>query len=73
MNPIYEPEIEAAEAEAWLVYQDQLVRNVVAYAAEYTEEFPSRLKRAGLVAGDIRSVAALAEVPVLSKDDLPEL
>ena len=73
MNPIYEPEIEAAAAEAWQVYQDQLVRNIVAYAAEHTEEFQRRLKGAGLVAEDIRSVAALADVPVLSKDDLPEL
>ena len=73
MNPIYQPEIEAAPAEAWQVYQDQLVRNIVAYAAEHTEEFPRRLENAGLVAGDIRSVAALADVPVLSKDDLPEL
>lgn len=73
MNPIYEPEIEAASTEAWQVYQDQLVRNIVAYAAEHTEEFPRRLKRAGLAAGDIRSVSALADVPVLSKDDLPEL
>ena len=52
MNPIYEPEVEAATAEAWRVYQDQLARNIVAYAAEHTEEFQGRLKRAGLIAGD---------------------
>ena len=57
----------------WSAYQDDLVRRAVAHAAEQSDEVAGRLARAGVDPRQIQGLADLAPVPVLSKDDLPDL
>ena len=73
MTEPYSPEIECGSAQAWRDYQDELVRTILTRAYERTREFPERLERVGVSLGELKGVSDLARVPVLSKDDLPEL
>ena len=73
MTDAYLPEIECAPAERWRAYQDELVRTVVNRAYEKTLELRDRLDRAGVAIGELKSVADIARIPVLSKDALPDL
>ncbi len=70
---IRDPDAETASPERWTAYQDELVRRAVDYATRYATELASRLKRAGVKAGDLGRVTDLRRVPVLSKDGLPAL
>jgi len=69
----YRPEVECASAPAWSAYQDELVRRTASRAYERTREFPERLERAGVSIDDVRTASDLTRVPVLSKEDLPDL
>ena len=69
----YSPEIELASADAWNAYRDELVRTIVTRAYERTREFPERLERVGVSLGELKGVSDLSRVPVLSKEDLPDL
>ncbi|MEE8477694.1 MAG: AMP-binding protein [Gemmatimonadales bacterium] len=71
MNKFFVPEVEATAD--WSGYQDELVRTTVTYGWEHSPEIRQRLEQAGVRPTDIRGTADLARVPVLSKDDLPEL
>ncbi len=71
MTKFFTPEIEATAD--WSGYQDELVRTAVTYGWEHSPEIRRRLERAGVRPTDIRGMEDLARVPVLSKDDLPDL
>ncbi len=71
MSKFFVPEVEATAD--WSGYQDELVRTTVTYGWEHSPEIRQRLEQAGVRPTDIRGTADLARVPVLSKDDLPEL
>jgi len=57
----------------WAAYQDDLVRRAVEYASQRSAEVAQRLAAAGVDADSIQGVSDLASLPVLSKDDLPDL
>jgi phenylacetate-CoA ligase len=73
MSRYYLPELETMPPAEWASYQDELVRRAVSYAAEETQEVAQRLSAAGVAAADVDSVADLARIPVLPKDNLPAL
>ena len=57
----------------WAARQDDLVRRAVAYASQRSAEVAQRMADAGVDADSIQGVSDLASLPVLSKDDLPDL
>ncbi len=65
--------MEAATPEQWAAEQDRIVRQTVTFAAAGAPEVAARLERADVEPREIRGVADLARIPVLSKDDLPAL
>ena len=65
--------METATPEQWAADQDRLVRQAVTFAADGAPEVAARLERAAIGPEEIRGVADLARIPVLSKDDLPAL
>ena len=69
--PLYDPDREAPAD--WDAVQDRLALLAVRYGAMRSREIRRRLDRAGVSPGDIASVAGLAAIPVLPKDDLPAL
>ncbi len=71
MTKFFTPDIEATAD--WNGYQDALVRTAVTYGWEHSPEIRRRFERAGVRPTDIRGMEDLARVPVLSKDDLPDL
>ena len=68
---IYDPECEAHPD--WGALQDELAATAVEYGNERTREVYKRLRRVNVWAEDIKGVADLADIPVLEKDDVPEL
>ena len=70
-TPLYDPDCEAPAD--WGAVQDRLAMLAVRYGAMRSREVRRRLARAGVSPEDVRSVAGLAAVPVLAKDDLPAL
>jgi len=72
-GPIYNPALESMSEENWTAYQDELVREAVSFAYEYSQEVRRRMERAGVTPEDIQGVADLWRIPVLPKDTLPEL
>lgn len=68
---IYAPESEAAPD--WQERQDRLAARAVTLGTEGSREIRRRLERAGISPDDVTSVADLARIPVLSKDELPDL
>jgi phenylacetate-CoA ligase len=64
----------AAEARCdWWEAQDRLAAHSVSYGWEHSPEIRARLERASIGADSVRSVADLASIPTLAKDDLPDL
>lgn len=57
----------------WGAAQDSVAEETVRYGAEHSQEIRRRLARAGVAPEDVRGVADLAAIPILSKDDLPAL
>lgn len=57
----------------WTDAQNRLAAHSVSYGQEHSPEIRHRLERAGISAGSVRTVTDLSGIPVLSKDDLPEL
>ncbi len=57
----------------WTDAQDRLAAQSAIYGNEHSPEIRSRLGRAGIAAESVRCVADLSGIPVLAKDDLPEL
>ncbi len=57
----------------WKARRDRLAVRAVAYGAVHSREIGGRLRRAGVAPEEVRGVADLARIPVLSKDDLPAL
>ena len=68
---IYDPENEAHPD--WGALQDELAATAVKYGNERTREVYKRLRGVNVWAEDIKGVADLAAIPVLEKDDVPEL
>ena len=68
---IFDPESEAPAD--WGALQDELAARAVAIGYENTSEIGGRLDAARMRPEDVRGVADLAAIPVLDKDDLPEL
>jgi len=68
---LYSAELEAPPD--WADLQDQLVRKAVRHAAAHAPEVRDRLARAGVNKEAIGGVADLPGIPVLPKDDLPDL
>ncbi len=69
--PLYDPDCEAPAD--WAAVQDRLALLAVRYGAMRSREIERRLAGAGVSPGDVTSVADLASIPVLPKDDLPTL
>lgn len=72
-RPYWDPDVEAMPREMWPAYQDRLVREAVAFAYDHSREVFRRMQRAGVTPEDIQGVADLPRIPVLSKDELPDL
>ena len=70
-TPLYDPDCEAPAD--WAAVQDRLALLAVRYGAMRSREIERRLAGAGVSPGDVTSVADLASIPVLPKDDLPTL
>lgn len=71
MSALYDA---AHEAPAdWGALQDRLTVRAVRYGAIHSPEIGHRLAGAGVRANDVAGVADLGPIPVLPKDDLPEL
>lgn len=68
---IYDPESEAHED--WGALQDELAAKAVRFGYENTSEIRGRLDTARVRPEDVAGVADLGTIPVLDKDDLPEL
>lgn len=68
---IYDPRFEAHPD--WAALQDELAATAVRYGNERTREVCGRLRGVNVRAEDIEGVADLAAIPVLEKDDVPEL
>ena len=68
---IYDPGSEAHPD--WRALQDDLAATAVKYGDERTREVCKRLRGVNLRAEDVKGVADLAAIPVLEKDDVPEL
>ncbi len=69
--PFYDPDREAPAD--WDAVQDRLALLALRYGAMRSREIQGRLAAAGVSPGDVASVADLAPIPVLPKDDLPAL
>ncbi len=67
----YDPEYEAHPD--WSALQDEFAATAVKYGNERTREVYKRLRSVNVWAEDIKGVADLATIPVLQKDDVPEL
>ncbi len=64
----------AAEApEDWSAAQDAAAAKAVRVGQERSREVQKRLEASGVSAGDVRTVADLAGIRILSKDELPDL
>ena len=59
--------------EDWSERQDRIAARTVSYGAQHSAEIERRLARAGVRPADVGGVADLGAVPVLAKDELPEL
>ncbi len=59
--------------EDWSERQDRIAARTVSYGAQHSAEIERRLARAGVRPADVGGVADLSAVPVLAKDELPEL
>ena len=59
--------------EDWSELQDRIAARTVSYGAQHSAEIERRLARAGVRPADVGGVADLGAVPVLAKDELPEL
>ncbi len=59
--------------EDWSELQDRIAALTVSYGAQHSDEIERRLARAGVRPADVGGVADLGAVPVLAKDELPEL
>lgn len=57
----------------WSDAQDQLAAHAIMYGYEHGPEIRQRLDEAGIRVESVRSVEALEPIPILAKDDLPEL
>ena len=57
----------------WTDAQNRLAAHSATYGNEHSPEVRRRLERACIAAEDVRSVADLSMIPLLRKDDLPEL
>ena len=57
----------------WAAAQNQLAAHAARYGYEHSAEIRSRMDVAGISPDRIRSVADLATIPTLAKDDLPAL
>ena len=68
---IYDPGNEAHPD--WGALQDELAATAVRYGKERTREVRKRLRGVNVRAEDIKGVADLGAIPVLEKDDVPEL
>ena len=53
--------------------QDRLAAHAVRYGYEHTIEIRRRLDDAGVAVEDVAGVAELTPIPILAKDDLPDL
>ncbi|MCW5853684.1 MAG: AMP-binding protein [Anaerolineae bacterium] len=58
------------DATAFYTTFDTRVRDIVAHAAAHAPAFHQRLAAAGLTPSDVQTVADLARLPILRKDDL---
>ena len=70
-DAIYVPESEAHED--WEALQDELAAKAVRFGYENTRGIRKRLARARVWPEDVKCVADLGPIPVLAKDDLPDL
>lgn len=71
-----EPSLHDPDREAppdWSVYEDDVATRAVKLAAARSPEVAARMRGAGVAAEDVGDAADLARIPVLSKDDLPDL
>ena len=68
---LYSAELETPSD--WAADQDELVLRAVLHAAAHAPEVRERLARAGVESAAIGRVADLPAIPVLAKDDLPDL
>ncbi len=60
-------------SEDWSARQDRIAARAVQWGAAHSAEIGRRLARAGVRPGDVRGVADLQAIPVLTKDELPAL
>ena len=70
-HSLFDPASEAPES--WTSIQNRLVAEAVRHAGVHAEEVRTRLEHAGVSAADVARVEDLAAVPVLAKDDVPDL
>ena len=70
-TPLWDPAAEAPED--WAAAQDAIADEAVRLALERSREGTVRLRAAGITHPERRGLASLRGVPVLAKDDLPEL
>lgn len=69
----FNPKMETMPPEQLRAWQDERVREIVAYAYEHALGMRRVIEKAGLTPADIQSVADLAKVPVTRKDDMIDL